>query len=168
MGRGSHRLMTTWDTCFWRWVAQVADEVSRRTGRSIDESTCEPITLHAIDAVSRLTVADVTAAEIEVGRITHDLQAALDGYDAILTPTLGRPFVPLGHVHGEIDPDPYLRRNSELFPYSYLFNVTGWASLAVPVVGGITGPGGGDLPGSVQLSGPLGSERRLLALASEI
>ncbi|MEM9746771.1 MAG: amidase [Actinomycetota bacterium] len=162
------RLMTTWDTCFWRWVARIAEEVSVNTGRPIDGTTCEPITLAAVDAVSRLTVDDVTSAEIEVGRITHDLQSALDGFDAILTPTLGRTFVPLDHVHGEVDTDDYLRRNSELFPYSYLFNVTGWASLAVPVPGGTRRANGVELPGSVQLSGPLGSERRLLALAAAL
>ena len=103
-------------------------------------------------------------AQIEQGRITHDLHTALADHDVILTPTLGRPSIPLGWVDGGVEPfDEYLTRNSELFPYSFLFNVTGWASLAVP----LSSPGA-TTPASVQLSGPPGSEHRLLALGQVI
>ncbi|MEL6893192.1 MAG: amidase family protein, partial [Actinomycetota bacterium] len=156
------RLMTTWNTCFSRWVARDVTDLAARTGRPIDDTTLEPTTLLVVEEVRGLTVDAVTDAQVEQGRITHDLATALDGFDAILTPTLGRSTIPLDHVHGEITPfDDYLERNSALFPYSYLFNVTGWASLAVPV----PGPSGSPLPGSVQLSGRPGAEHLLLALA---
>ncbi len=156
------RLMTTWNACFSRWVARDVHDLARRTGRPIDDTTLEPTTLLVVDAVRKLTVDRITAAQLEQGRITHDLGVTLDGVDAILTPTLGRSSIPLDHVHGEIVPfDDYLERNSALFPYSYLFNVTGWASLAVPV----RGADGSPLPGSVQLSGRPGTEQLLLSLA---
>lgn len=156
------RLMATWNAGFSRWVARDVADLAERTGRPIDETTLEPTTLLVVEAVEKLTVDRITSAQIDMGRITHDLGASLAGFDAILTPTLGRSSIPLDHVHGEIVPfDDYLERNSALFPYSYLFNVTGWASLAVPV----PNPSGSSLPGSVQLSGRPGSERALLSLA---
>jgi len=159
------RLMRTWNAMFSRWVARDVHDLAERTGRPIDENTLEPTTLLVVDAVKKLTVDRVTDAQIEQGRITHDLGAVLAGYDVLLTPTLGRSSIPLDHVHGEIVPfDDYLERNSALFPYNFLFNVTGWASLAVPV----DGPAASALPGSVQLSGRPGTERILLSLAATL
>lgn len=159
------RVMETWDALFSRWVAHDVAAAAARTGRPVDQSTVEPITLLAIEAARRLSAADITAAQIEQGRITSDLGASMRGFDALLTPTLGRAAIPLGWVDGQLHDavspfETYLERNSELFPYSYLFNVTGWASLAVPTVP--TSKAG--LPIGVQLSGPIGSEHRLLAL----
>ena len=162
------RVMDTWDALFSRWVAHDVAAAAARTGRPIDHSTVEPITLLAIEAARRLSADNITTAQIEQGRITSDLGAALCGFDALLTPTLGRATIPLGWVDGQLhDPvspfETYLDRNSELFPYSYLFNVAGWASLAVPTqIAPPTSRAG--LPRSVQLSGPVGSEHRLLAL----
>jgi amidase len=156
-------LMETWDALFSRWVAHDVDVLAAHTGRPADTSTLEPTTLLAVGAAHRLTVDDVTRAQVAQGRITHTLERHLTGYDALLTPTLGRPTVPLDHVHGFVTPfATYLERNSELFPYSYLFNVAGWASLAIPVPH--VDPASAT-PLSVQLSGPMGSEHRLMALA---
>lgn len=159
------RLMRTWNPMFSRWVARDVHDLAARTGRPIDDTTLEPTTLLVVEAASKLTADRITDAQIEQGRITHDLGVALAGHDVVLTPTLGRSTIPLDHVHGEIVPfDDYLDRNSALFPYNFLFNVTGWASLAVPV----DGPTDADLPGSVQLSGRPGTERILLALAATL
>ncbi len=156
-------LMETWDALFSRWVAHDVDVLVARTGRPADTSTLEPTTLLAVESARRLTVDTVTRAQVTQGRITHTLGDRLAGYDALLTPTLGRPTVPLDHVHGFVTPfTTYLERNSELFPYSYLFNVAGWASLAIPVPH-VDPASPTSL--SVQLSGPRGSEHRLLALA---
>jgi amidase len=160
------RLMETWDALFSRSVAHDVATVAARTGRPVDQTTVEPITLLAIEATRRLSADDITAAQTEQGRITSDLAAALHVFDALLTPTLGRPTIPLGWVDGQLHDavspfETYLDRNSELFPYSYLFNVAGWASLAVPTTVPTSKAG---LPLGVQLSGPVGSEHRLLAL----
>ncbi|MGF1599233.1 MAG: amidase [Acidimicrobiales bacterium] len=156
------RLMTTWHPLFSRWVAAEAGALAAATGRPLDATTLEPVTLAVLEAVAALTVDDVTTAQVEQGRITHDLARALADVDVLLTPTLGRAAIPLDHVGGDVVPiDRYLERNSALFPYSFLFNVTGWPALAVPVPSAAA-----PLPGSVQLSGPPGSEHRLLALAT--
>ena len=158
------RLRTVWDPLFTRWVAHDVRNMAQHTRRPVDDSTLEPTTLLAVESGEWLSAADVTSAQIEQGRITHDLHSALAEFDAILTPTLGRDRIPLDWVGGDVEPiETYLQRNSELFPYSFLFNLTGWASLAVP----LASPGEA-LPGSIQLSGPIGSEHRLLALGETI
>lgn len=158
-------LMTTWNSCFSRWVARDVTDLAARTGRPIDNTMLEPTTLLVVEAVrDKLTVDRITDAQITAGEIAHALTTAVTGagFDALLTPTLARPAIPLDWVHGGVTPfDLYLERNSALFPYNYLFNVTGWASLAIPRPGA-------PLPASVQLSGPRGSEHRLLALGEEL
>ncbi|NOX31873.1 MAG: amidase, partial [Actinobacteria bacterium] len=78
--------------------------------------------------------------------------------------TLGRSTIPLGQLAGEgTDLDDYIRLNDEIFPYSYLFNVTGWPSISVP--GQMSAAG---LPIGVQLSARRGSEHQLLDLAATL
>ena len=156
-------LFETFVALFARWVARDVDALCARTGRVADDETLEPMTLALLDAARGLTVDDITAAQLAQGAATHQLTEAIDGFDALLTPTIARPTIPLGHLDGQQHSvEQYAARNAEWFPYSYAFNVAGWPSLAVPV----REPGA--LPGSVQLSAPWGAERQLLALAEPI
>ena len=49
--------------------------------------------------------------------------------------------------------------------YSMPFNVLGWPALTIPVAGGIESQ---ELPESVQLVGPPGSDRALLSFAAQL
>ncbi|MEM9608607.1 MAG: amidase [Actinomycetota bacterium] len=152
-----------WDALFGRWVAHDVDVWSARTGRPVDGDHLEPATLAQIEAVRRLTVDDITAAQERTGRAVFDFVERMEPFDALLTPTLGRARIPLAKVSGELDDlDEYLRTNVEIFCYSFLANVSGWPAVSVPagVVGGH--------PVGVQLMAPPGSERRLLHLAADL
>ncbi|MEM9515917.1 MAG: amidase [Actinomycetota bacterium] len=155
------RLFATFPALFARWVAADVDRLVAETGRPADGSTLEPATLAIVDAARRLSGADITAAQIAQARLASQLAAALDGVDALLSPTIARPTIPLGHLDGESgELDVYAERNGEYFPYSYAFNVAGWPALAVPVAGQRD-----DCPGSVQIAAPWGTERQLMAIA---
>ncbi len=157
-------LFATFPALFARWVAADVDRLVAVTGRRADAATLEPATLAIVDAARRLSVADVTAAQIAQGHLATQLAGALDGFDALLSPTIARTAIPLGQLDGAPDDlDVYAERNGEYFPYSYAFNVAGWPALAVPVPGPRD-----DRPGSVQLAAPWGSERRLLAIAEAL
>lgn len=159
------RSMATWDVCFSRWVAAEARMLAVRTGRPLDDSTLEPITLAVLDQVAALTVDDATDAQIAQGQIGHQLDVAMDGLDAILTPALGRSGIPLDHVGGEVDSfDTYIERNDELFPYCFVANLTGRPALVLPS-GEVDGHG---LPQSVQFLAWWGDDERLLALAADL
>jgi amidase len=106
----------------------------------------------------------VTRAQITQGQITRRLELSMSSFDVLLTPTLGRPTIPLGKLAGEVESmDEYLRLNDETFPFSFLFNVAGWTALSLPF--GATAAGH---PLGVQLAARPGHERALLRLASEL
>jgi Asp-tRNA(Asn)/Glu-tRNA(Gln) amidotransferase A subunit family amidase len=122
------------------------------------------VTLAAIEAAAALTVHDVTIAQVTQGRIADRLRTDMADHDVLLTPTLGRPAIPLGRVGGAVESmGEYLRRNDELMPYSYLFNVTGWPALTVPVGWARAG-----VPLGAQLAAPIGWEPVLLGLGRAI
>lgn len=153
--------MSTWHGLFTRFVAADVVSVAADSGRPIDSTTLEPLTLVALEAFSELSVADVTESQILQGELTHSLDESLCGIDVLITPTLGRPEIPLGTIAGDVDSmEDYLEMNNALFPFSYPFNVAGWPSLSIPA--GDTKSG---IPIGVQLSARQGMERELLRLA---
>lgn len=157
--------MATWHVGFSRWVAAEARSIAAATGRPLDATTLEPITLAVLHEVERLTVDDITAAQIAQGRVAHELDQAMLELDVVLTPALGRSAIPLDWVDGRVDSfDTYIERNDELFPYSYIANLTGRPALVVP-----SGRrDDNDLPQGVQFLGWWGADEALLALAAQL
>lgn len=157
-------LMSTWHALFSSWVGRDARRAAAATGRAIDATTVEPMTLLAIAAADALTDADRGAAAAARTNVTDQLVAAMADHDLLLTPSLGRTAIPLGVVAGEgTSMAAYIEANDVLMPYSYLFNVTGWAAASIPAA---VGPEG--IPVGVQLAGPAGTEHTILHLAHEL
>jgi len=157
------QLMETFSALFHRWLVSDVDRFVSM-GRDAGPATLEPLTLAALEHLHGLTVVDISAAQVAQGAITARLERDLSDVDILLTPTLGRSTIPLGQLAGEgTDLDTYIRLNDESFPYSYLFNVTGWPSISVP--GQVSKAG---LPIGVQLSARRGSEHQLLDLAKTL
>jgi Asp-tRNA(Asn)/Glu-tRNA(Gln) amidotransferase A subunit family amidase len=157
-------LMETWFAVFCRPIALDVEWLCRRLRREVNEETVEPATRAVLRRVDGLTDADLTRRGELRRRITRRLQNDLSGHDMILTPTLARPTIPLHKVGGDVeDIDEYVRLNDEIFCYNYLFNVTGWASMSIPVATSSAGT-----PLGVQLSAGPGSEARLIDLARRL
>lgn len=157
-------VMGTWHPLFSRWVWRDAERASAATGRPIDLDHVELMGMQSIEAARALTVADITAAQEAQGHITESLRLAMGAHDVLLTPSLGRPAIPLGTIAGDVDDiNRYFDDGDALMPYNYLFNVTGWPALSVPVAWAEAG-----VPMGVQLAGPMGYEPVLLDLAAQI
>ncbi|MGI9607403.1 MAG: amidase [Acidimicrobiales bacterium] len=157
------RLMGTFFALFHRWIVHDVNMLVAAGGVEGDD-TLEPLTRKALAHLRELTMEEITAAQVAGGEITMRLERELAGFDVFLTPTLGRTEIPLGALAGTNDDlDEYIRLNDETFPYSYLFNVSGWPSISVP---GATSAAG--MPIGVQLSAPLGSEHLLLDVAHQL
>ncbi|RNL87328.1 amidase [Halostreptopolyspora alba] len=93
-------------------------------------------------------------------RVREALPAMLD-YDAVLTPTLAQPPVPVGHF--EAEPEEELRRMERFTPFTSMFNITGQPSVSVPLHWSDEG-----LPVGVMLSGRMGGEPTLLSLSAQL
>jgi amidase len=95
--------------------------------------------------------------------VAHALWRVFEHHDVVLTamlsdgpPVLGA--MPMDHK----DTDLHWSRMAEIAPYAALANVGGVPALSVPI------PWEGQGPGSVQLIGPMGSDRLLLSLAEDL
>ncbi len=158
------QLMSTFLALFSRWVLHDVEQLVA-AGAVESDDTLEPLTRKVLGVLRRMTSAEVMAAEVVAGEVTMRLETELDSFDALLTPTLGRVRIPIGETIDAVDDmDRFIAITDELFPYSYLFNVSGWPSMSVP---GQT-PTDDPHPIGVQLSAPIGSEHILLHLGSSL
>ncbi|WP_026118170.1 amidase [Nocardiopsis salina] len=82
--------------------------------------------------------------------------------DALLTPTLARPPVPVGHFTEE-GPERTFELMTEFSPFTSLYNVTGQPSVNVPLSWSPDG-----LPVGSMLSAPAGGEGTLLSLSAQL
>jgi amidase len=149
---------------FGAGVAEEVAAVERETGRRGDPSTLEPVTLAMLDAVRALgpRVGHNEWVGEKREEVLRQLANAHRSFDVLLTPTIARSMLPIGHLGGEVeDFDTYLERNDEFFPYSYLANVAGVPALSVPSV-----PTADGHPVGVQLQGRPGDDWLLLDLAA--
>lgn len=105
---------------------------------------------------------DLVAAWARLQRGARSLLAATRPYDAILSPTLASPPVPVGHFTGD-GPEVEFRRMMEFTPFASVYNVTGQPSVNVPLHWSEQG-----LPIGVMLTGRMGGEGTLLSLSAQL
>ena len=89
--------------------------------------------------------------------------AALAPYDAVLTPTLAAPPVPVGALRNDEDPAADFAAQKAFTPFTALYNVTGQPAITLPLHTTADG-----LPVGVMLAGRPAGEAPLLALAGQI
>lgn len=86
----------------------------------------------------------------------------LNEYDAVLSPTLASPPVPVGHFE-EVEPPENFERQKRFTPYTAIYNVTGQPAVSVPLHWTADG-----LPVGVMLAGRMGAEGTLLSLSAQL
>ena len=95
-------------------------------------------------------------------RGVHSFMAATAHLDVLLTPTLARPPVPIGHFTRE-GPEQTFTLMTEFTPFTSLHNVSGQPSVTVPLHWSPAG-----LPIGSMFSAPAGGEGTLLALSAQL
>jgi amidase len=156
------QLMTTWFPLFGLGVADSVEQASARTGRPADADHLEPNTLDLLDVVAGLAPDARLRGLATAAGVTRMLTAKLAGFDALLTPTLDRPVIPLGWMAGRGPMAQYMADGDEWFDRLYIANTSGWPAMSVPA------PVAGPTPIGVQLIAQPYQERRLLRLARVI
>jgi amidase len=88
--------------------------------------------------------------------------AAMNAYDAILTPTLASPPVPVGYFT-EVDPAENFERQKRFTPFCAAYNLSGQPAVSLPLYWTADG-----LPIGVMLAGPIGREGTLISLSAQV
>jgi amidase len=96
-------------------------------------------------------------------RVAARTLAALSPYDAVLTPTLAAPPLPVGALRDDADPAADFEAQKRFTPWTSMWNVTGSPAVSLPLHWTQDG-----LPVGVMLAARPGEEATLLSLAAQV
>ncbi|WP_027863334.1 amidase [Marmoricola sp. URHB0036] len=99
----------------------------------------------------------------ELRRVAARTLAALSSYDAVLTPTLAVPPLPVGAIRNDDDPAADFEAQKRFTPYTSMWNVTGSPAVSLPTHWTPEG-----LPVGVMLATAPGGEAMLLSLSAQV
>ena len=154
-------VMRGWDAHFGRWVALDIERWAAETGRPIDETTLEPVTLMQLDQVRATTVGQLSADQLAADHALAIMESRLESIDIVLSATNDQAALPLNDLNGLLpDMDTYLAANDSYFSALFPANVTGRPAISVPM-GRVNGA-----PAGVQLMGRRGDDLLLIGLAA--
>jgi len=121
-----------------------------------------PLTRYLRERGRATAAPDFIFAQAYMQFVTRPAVAALAAYDAILTPTLARPPVPVGYFD-EVDPAENFERQKRFTPWTAIYNVSGLPAVNVPLHWSAEG-----LPIGVMLAGRMGDEGPLISLSAQL
>ena len=99
----------------------------------------------------------------ELRRVAAAALTALAPYDAVLTPTLAAPPLPVGAIRDDADPAADFEAQKRFTPYTSMWNVTGSPAVSLP-----THWTSANLPVGVMLAARPGDEATLLSLCAQV
>ena len=103
---------------------------------------------------------------LAIGRLRQfaaDALITLAPYDAVLTPTLATPPLPVGAIRDDADPAADFEAQKRFTPWTSAWNVTGMPAISLPLHWTDDG-----LPVGVMLAARPAEEETLLALAAQV
>ena len=153
---------------FGRWCTNARLALLRqgeKIGRELTEDDVEPATWWMASMAASFTAVDLAQAISASARYTRELASWwADGWDLLLTPTLGGPPPKLGALDFDpADPAGSQRPVAELVPFTTHFNVSGQPAISLPMHWSDDG-----LPIGVQLVAAYGREDVLLRVAAQL
>lgn len=122
-----------------------------------------PLTTWLADRGTAVSGPEFGLAIGQLRRLAARTLAAISSYDAVLTPTLAAPPLPVGAIRDDDDPAADFEAQKRFTPYTSLWNVTGSPAISLPTH---QTPHG--LPVGVMLAGRPSEEATLLSLASQV
>lgn len=127
-----------------------------------DEPRLRPLTRYLRERGAAISAGQLIEAQAALQSATRVALTALSGYDAVLTPTLAAPPVPVGWFE-EVDPAENFERQKAFTPFAAVYNVSGQPAVSVPLHWNADG-----LPVGVMLAGRMGEEATLIELAAQL
>ncbi|WP_433473582.1 amidase [Spirillospora sp. CA-142024] len=126
------------------------------------EHLLQPLTRHLREYGNRTTAPELFQAHAALQGALRAAFPVMDEFDAILTPTLAMPPVPVGYFHDQ-EPAENFRRQAQFTPFCAMYNITGQPAVNVPLHWNDEG-----LPIGVMLAGRLGGEGTLISLSAQL
>lgn len=158
----------TFAQCFMLvWAASCAAGMegwSRVTGRELTENEFEPLTWSFYRIGREISASLYVLALSQLQSLARQVAQFMDRYDALLTPTLGAPPLPIGALNSP--PLTLLEaqeRMTTFVPFPPIANVTGQPAISLPLFWNSEG-----LPIGVQFMGRFGDEATLFRLAAQL
>jgi amidase len=157
----TRRFMALWSTM----SATGIEGYGEMLGRPLLESEVEPLNWAQADHarnVSGVDYANALAATAEFRRRIQQWWA--DGWDLLLTPTLGEPPLRIGELdEGPGGPMRAMQRAAEFVPFTPPFNISGQPAISLPLHWNDEG-----LPIGIQLVAAYGREDSLIRVAAQL
>jgi amidase len=152
--------MTVWST----GAAQLIDAVAGLTGRAPGLDNLEGLTLGIYEMGRAASAPQYLQAWADLHRSARAMGRFTAGYDAILTPTLGAPPLPVGAIDtGGRDVMAAFLPVVQFASMTGHYNVTGQPAISLPLH-----RNAGGLPIGVQFAAAFGNEAVLLRLAAQL
>jgi amidase len=121
-----------------------------------------PLTRYLRSRGMQLKAAELLFAQAYLQAVMRPALSMLSGYDAILSPTLAQPPVPVGYFD-EVEPAENFERQKRFTPYTALYNLSGQPAVSLPLHWNDAG-----LPIGVMLAGRIGGETTLISLSAQL
>jgi amidase len=151
------------------WAAFTAlsvDIAAKATGRKPSLDNLEAVTLACYEDGKRITALELLYAQAHGNMLSRSVGAFFQTVDALVTPTIARPPVPLGELNQNKKGMTAMEWTRQVFaycPFTPLFNSTGQPAISLPLYATPAG-----LPIGVQIAGRFGDEATLIRLASQL
>jgi amidase len=121
-----------------------------------------PLTRYLRSKGAQIAAPQLLFAQAYLQAVMRPALKILNGYDAVLSPTLAMPPRPVGWFD-EVDPAGNFERQKQFTPFTALYNMSGQPAVSVPLYWT-----GGGLPIGVMLAGRMGSEATLISLSAQL
>jgi Asp-tRNA(Asn)/Glu-tRNA(Gln) amidotransferase A subunit family amidase len=144
-------------------TAAAALDRARELGVDVTALQFEQVTREYVEFARTLTALDLMAADDVFQNAALVMGRFQETYDVILTPTMGRPPVPLGTASLMQSAKQYADATIPFSCFTALYNVTGQPAMTVPLHWSKD-----ELPIGVQFAARLGEEELLFSLAAQL
>jgi amidase len=121
-----------------------------------------PLTRYLRERGMQIRAADLFLAQAYLQGATRHALGVYNAYDAVLSPTLAMPPVPVGYFD-EVEPAENFERQKLFTPFTALYNVSGQPAVSIPLHWNAEG-----LPIGIMLAGRVGDEATLISLSGQV
>lgn len=139
-------------------------ELEERMGRPPEQDELEPLTWASLGLGRRLSGEVALRGLRTLRALNRRVLALFEDFDVYLTPVMGTPPPPIGHIDPvRLEPREVQRRQAVAFPFTPPFNFTGQPAMSVPLAWSEDG-----LPLGMHFVGRYGDEGTLFRLAGQL